>query len=47
MPGPDAWLGTFIVSTSFPGGTAASNCKTRSSAFPYFVETTPDPRAAK
>ena len=25
IPGPDAWLGTFIVSMSFPGGTAASN----------------------
>ena len=47
IPGPDAWFGTFIVSMSFPGGTAASSCSTKSSAFPYLVDTTPEPRAAK
>ena len=31
--------GSGVVSTNFPGGSAASNCSTKSSALPYLVET--------
>ena len=45
-PGPAAWLGTGSVETNRPGGRATSAWRTRSSALPYFVDRTPDPRAA-